>query len=313
MSAEKPRPSPDSLAAQLAELQNRPLGNRPVDRVRTRFVRYAERATTWGPLSPVAEVGWRALRRDAAIGGSVLGAALAYRIFIWLLPLVLVLVLGLSLVAGSSSADFLSDAGVTGYFAASVGSAAESTKGWARVTGLVVGLLVLLYQTYALLRALRAVTALAWHLPVRPPASPPRDTLLFLGWIVVFAAASTSAAAIKAQLEVPVDLVAGLATYGLLPAFWVALSWRLLPHAADGWRALLPGAVFVGASIAAIGIFNSLFLFPWLTQREETYGVLGVAAGLLFSFFLIGRAIELAASLNATMWEQRQLGSTLAR
>ena len=46
-------------------------------------------------------------------------------------------------------------------------------------------------------------------------------------------------------------------------------------------------------------------LFPWITRKEETYGVLGVAAGLLFSFFLMGRAVELAASLNAVLSERR--------
>ena len=41
-------------------------------------------------------------------------------------------------------------------------------------------------------------------------------------------------------------------------------------------------------------------------EREETYGVLGVAAGLLFGFFLIGRTMELAAALNATLDEERR-------
>ena len=39
---------------------------------------------------------------------------------------------------------------------------------------------------------------------------------------------------------------------------------------------------------------------------EETYGVLGIAAGLLFGFFLFGRTAELAATLNATLAEERR-------
>ena len=58
--------------------------------------------------------------------------------------------------------------------------------------------------------------------------------------------------------------------------------------------------------MGAIGLFNSLVLFPWLAEREETYGVLGVAAGLLFGFFLVGRTMELAAALNATLAEERR-------
>ena len=80
---------PSSLAAQLAELSALPAGDGRVDRARGRALALAHRATTWGPLAPIAEVGWRTMRRDASIGGSVLGAALAYRIFIWLLPFAL--------------------------------------------------------------------------------------------------------------------------------------------------------------------------------------------------------------------------------
>jgi len=64
--------------------------------------------------------------------------------------------------------------------------------------------------------------------------------------------------------------------------------------------------VAVGFGVAAIGLFTALVLFPWLSEREETYGVLGVAAGLLFGFFLIGRTMELAAALNATLAEERR-------
>ena len=34
--------------------------------------------------------------------------------------------------------------------------------------------------------------------------------------------------------------------------------------------------------------------------------MLGIAAGLLFGFFLIGRTVELAAALNATLAEERR-------
>ena len=94
----------------------------------------------------------------------------------------------------------------------------------------------------------------------------------------------------------PADLLAGVGVYALLPAFFLALSWWLLP--ACGGRAgrlSFPVRLLIGVAMTPIGLFNSLVLFPWLTRKEETYGVLGVAAGLLFSFFLMGRAVELAA------------------
>jgi uncharacterized BrkB/YihY/UPF0761 family membrane protein len=303
-------PETSSLAAQLAELASRPTGDTRIDRGRARAIELTHRATTWGPFEPVAEIGWRTMRRDASIGGSVLGAALAYRIFIWLLPFALVLVLGLASIAGQTSgniAEFVRDAGLTGFIATSVADAADGTSGWAILTALAATLVVLMYQTSTLLRGIRAVTSLAWGLPVARVPSPARSGLLFLAWLVVFLAAAGSAAPLRRALEFPLDLLANLAVYSAgLPLLWLLLSWFLLPHGAERWVELLPGALVVGLGVGAIGLFNTLVLFPWLSEREETYGVLGVAAGLLFGFFLIGRTMELSAALNATLAEERR-------
>lgn len=299
-----------SLAAQLAELSSRPVGDTRAERARARALALAHRATTWGPFEPVAEIGWRTFRRDAAIGGSVLGAALAYRIFVWLLPFVLVIVLALALVvdqADRNVGETVRDLGLTGFVASSVADAAGGTRGWAVALGLVAALVVLAYQSTALYRAIRAVTALAWGMAVTRVPSPARSALLFLGWLVTFIAVAGSAAPIRRALAFPLDLLVNVALYGAgLAALWLALSWFLLPHATDQWTELVPGAFAVGAGVAGISLFNTLVLFPWLSEREETYGVLGVAAGLLFGFFLIGRTMELSAALNATLAEERR-------
>jgi uncharacterized BrkB/YihY/UPF0761 family membrane protein len=144
---------------------------------------------------------------------------------------------------------------------------------------------------------------------VRRSLNPTRDTLLFLAWMLAFVTTATSLTALRVHLAQPFELLAIVGSYVVLPAFWIALSWWLLPHGVVRWTGLVPGAFIVGTAMTFISIFNSLILFPWLGRQEETYGVLGVAAGLLFSFFLIGRSIELAAAANATHAER----STLAR
>ena len=309
MAAPEPdRPPEATLAAQLAELASRPVRDTRIERGRARAIDWAQRVTTWGPLAPVAETGWRTLRRDASVGGSVLGAALAYRLFIWLLPLALILVLGLGLAADQSDQDpagIVHDAGITGFIARSIAGSAEHAHGWGSAIALVTALVVLLYQTSSLLRAARAVTALAWRLPVQPLRRPARATGLFLAWILAFTVTAGLAAPLRVALAFPLDLLSTLAVYLALPVLYLVLSWWLLPHASERWLELVPGSILFGAAIALIGIFNSLVLFPWLAQRQATYGVLGVAAGLLFSFFLFGRAVELSAALNAELSESR--------
>lgn len=311
MAVNDPEPAaPESLAEQLAELRAQPVGDTRIGRARARFLAFAERATTWGPLRPVAEIAWLVARRDTAIGGSVLAAALAYRIFIWLLPLALVLVLGMGWLADSTSV--LSETGLGAYITDSVAAAAENVSGWARVVGLVIGVFVLLYETYVLLRAMRVVTAIAWGIPVRRAGNPARETLAFLVGVVAFTIAASWGAVIRRGIEFPIDILAWIASWALLSAIFLAFAWWLLPHAASHWTEVAPGAALVGVAVILIGLFNWLILYPWLSQKEETYGVLGVAAGLLFGFFLIGRTVELSASLNGVLAERRQV-RTLAR
>jgi uncharacterized BrkB/YihY/UPF0761 family membrane protein len=203
--------------------------------------------------------------------------------------------------------EILDGAGITGFIASSVADAAGQTRGWALATGLVATLFVLAYQSAALLRAIRAVTALAWRQPVVATPNAARSSMLFLGWLIAFIAVASSSAPIRESVSFPLDIVFNLIAYGAgLPLLWLLLSWFLLPHGTERWVELIPGAVVVGVGVAAISLFNALILFPWLSDREETYGVLGVAAGLLFGFFLVGRTIELAAALNAILAEDRR-------
>ena len=307
MAESEPDRTPEvSLSVLLSELAARPTEHTRVARLRARAVGFARRATSWGPLAPVAEVGWRTLRRDSAIAGSVLSGALAYRLFIWLLPLALMLAIGFGWATNLESGDHLvRHAGLTGFMAHSVASSAERTHGFGAVVAFVTALLVLLYQTSALLRAVRAVTALAWGLSVRTLPRPALTQFLFLGWMLAVIAVAASATPLRAAFDYPWSLVSALAIYVALPALYFVLAFWLLPRPPVRWLRLVPGSILFGTAITLIGLFNSLILFPWLEQRQATYGVLGLAAGLLFGLFLVGRAFELAASLNATLAEER--------
>jgi len=152
---------------------------------------------------------------------------------------------------------------------------------------------------------MRAVSSIAWGLQVQRTARPGRDTAVALVGLLAFFALASNGAAIRLHLAFPLDLVAWGTSFALLSGVFLAISWWLLPHAAERWSELAPGALLMGAAVILIGIVNWLVLFPWVSQKAQTYGVLGVAAGLLFGFFLIGRSIELAASLNATLVERR--------
>jgi membrane protein len=299
----------ESLQATLTELAGRGQSTTRRARAEARLVDWMLRITARGPLRIVAEVVWSTARRDASIAGSVLAAAIAYRIFILLIPVSLFFVVAFGVYAQTADADpteALDSIGVTGYFAASVAQASGSISGLARVAALLVAGWLVLYETLILLRTLRSVSALAWRIPIPPLGNPVMPTFALLALTIGSIVAGQAIVPLRAHLGESTALLLGLIALLLLPAYWLVVSYALLPHAAQRWTDLVPGALVVGAGAAVLHLFYVLFLFPWLGRKEETYGVLGVSAGLLFGFFLVGRTIELASSLNAVLVERRR-------
>jgi uncharacterized BrkB/YihY/UPF0761 family membrane protein len=87
-------------------------------------------------------------------------------------------------------------------------------------------------------------------------------------------------------------------------ALWLAVTSRL-PHPGVGWMDLVPGALLVGIGVQAFQQFAILFLAPKLANATQLYGLLGIAATALFWFYILGRLMIGAATLNASLNEQR--------
>jgi membrane protein len=71
--------------------------------------------------------------RDAEVAGEIIAGALAFRLFIWLLPLALVAVAGLGIEAGATSGTpqrATEQLGFEGLIGNSVASAAKSANRW---------------------------------------------------------------------------------------------------------------------------------------------------------------------------------------
>ena len=62
-----------------------------------------KRAEAERRLHPSVDAVYDMVDRDAEVGGGIIACALAYRLFIWLLPVALVVVAGLGLAADASS------------------------------------------------------------------------------------------------------------------------------------------------------------------------------------------------------------------
>src|SRR5262245_27359412 len=250
------------------------------------------------------DLGFTVVERDSDIGGGLLAGALAYRLFVLLLPTALLLVSGLGLYAGAtdkSPGKVAREAGLNGLIASEVASAASG-----RARGVVFVLMIpaVLYATATLYRALAKVNALVWEGSARGVRVTPRGVATLLGVFAFQFAAVETVGWIRRTDQV--GGVAALVVYlVLVGGAWLVVSTQL-PHRDAGWAALIPGSVLFGVGLLFINVFNVYVTTRLVEGRADTYGALGIATALLFSLVLVGRVMIASAELNATLDERQR-------
>ena len=241
---------------------------------------------------------------DSEVGGGIMAGALAYRLFIWLLPLALVAVAGLG-VASSAASESPEQAaksmGIAGMVSNSVSGAANSQARW---YALLIGIPILLMTTRSVLRTCIVTHRLVWgDLRGAVPKPTAKATLQFLGALISFFVVSAFATIVRQS-----SAIGGVLTTVIIAvpyaALWLVISSRL-PHRDAPWRALIPGAILFGLGIEALHFFTAYFIAPQASSKQGTYGSLGVAAALLLGLYLASRLVIATAVVNVTLYERR--------
>ena len=239
------------------------------------------------------------------LGGGLIAGGVAFRIFLWLVPLGLVIAALLSFWAEHDE-DGLEDVSREfGIGAAAAETAARALQSGDRNAGLVlaVGLVTLAWFSLGAVRALILAHALAWQL--KPPRirRPLRVIVIFNGLFIAYTATSVVVAWLREQLGASSILGVAFtlaATTGIaLTAMW------LLPRRATSILDLVPGALLVAVGVQLVQIAVIYYFAPRLGRSEETYGALGTAATLLVWLYVISRLFTGAAFLNSTLWLRR--------
>lgn len=279
-------------------------------RLRARIARAQERAERVGRAlearyggRPAVAIAREVLRIDGGIAGGELAGALAYRLFLWCLPFVLVVVAGLGVYADASDEtprEVAGQLGLAGLVVPSVAAAASSSARW---YALLIGIPALLYLTRSLLRTVVAVHRLAWGLERSRGHLTLGNVSVFLA-AVVASFALTALTTGTARAGVWFWLGAASLALALRGALWLAIS-RRLPARDHAVTTLLPGAAVVGLGLLGVNVFTQV-LVVWLGEtREDSYGEIGLAATILFSLWLTSRVIVGSAVLNAAVWAYR--------
>jgi hypothetical protein len=120
---------------------------------------------------PFADVALAIYRRDRDSAGSVVGSAIAFRLFLFFVPLLLFVVGIAGFVSGFVHAqDVNSTAGVSGTLAAQINSAFQTPNG-TRWIATLLGLFGVVTAGRSLSKALVSASVVAWRLPTRPRTS----------------------------------------------------------------------------------------------------------------------------------------------
>jgi uncharacterized BrkB/YihY/UPF0761 family membrane protein len=258
------------------------------------------------PRSRTVDTTFSLIDRDREGGGPLLAGAVAFRLFLWLLPLALVLVAGIGFLAAADQEaprTLAEDAGIVGFAADSIAEATDQRLE-TRVFALVVGLPALYLASSAAAKALRATHALAWGVRITKVATP-RAVLAVLATTLAALTvliATTKLRDADERLGLGITLTALVAFGGI----WLVASWWL-PHAPDiRWTALVPGALLVGAGVQIMHVVTVYYLSRKVASASDTYGALGAATALLLGLYLFGRLFVLSAMLNAELWERKR-------
>jgi uncharacterized BrkB/YihY/UPF0761 family membrane protein len=266
------------------------------ERARTEFERARDRHAS-------VRIVVQAFESDRRRAGGLLAGGLAYKVFLWQIPLVLFLVSAFGLVvdlAGDDPADVARQTGMTAALASAISQAVAASHS-ARWWLLILGAFVTVWAGRGVYRGVRLVGELAWDARA-PRGNSLLGSLAVTGIGLLGIAMQAFLPEIFSSAPAVIAFVIGLILASAL-SVWIL---SLLPRADAPWLAVLPGAVMFGVGIRLLSLAASTYFALRLDRTSDLYGALGVAIVMMLYLFVLARLFVAAQFLNATLYRRRQ-------
>jgi uncharacterized BrkB/YihY/UPF0761 family membrane protein len=250
---------------------------------------------------PVIDVVLRIYERDRDAAGSVVGSAIAFRLFLFVVPMLLFVVGVIGFLTSLISRADVRHAGISGTLADQI-DAALSQGATTRAIAVIVGFVGMALAGRSLSRTMVQASCLNWQVTVRTK-TPVR---LVGGVIGVVAGVGFVAAVVnkvRADLGIGVTTLSFLAALGVYVASWLVLT-VMLPRPTTDPGSLLPGAVVMGVTLTGLQVVSQLYLPSKLDRVSSIYGGIASTIVVLGWFFIVGRALVLAMAVNAVVFER---------
>ena len=263
-------------------------------------------ATAWAvhlrERSTLVDAAFVVYERDRVSAGSVLGSAIAFRLFLFFVPAVVFGVGLLGVLSGYVDPETVTDdASITGAIAEQVRVALVQSSGVAFLT-LAVGLFLMVVAGRTLAKALVASSSLVWLTGGKVTVKA-RVVAIIIGLIMSLILMGLVMNFIRARL----GIAAAGVSFGVSAALHVlvfALLMSALPRRTPDPGALLPGAVFASLVVHGMEAASVFFLPGRFSGASELYGGIGVAVVALGWLFVIGRGMAFSLAVNAALFDR---------
>ncbi len=250
------------------------------------------------------DTAFKAVERDAQSGGGVLAAAVAFRLFMFLVPYAFVMLTGFGLAStadGQNPKDAAHSAGIGGLLASAVAS--TSTLSLVnRILALIFGVIALALTARSLVRVLWIIHRLIWGL--QPSSNPSLwAPFILVGFVTVLFGLTDLVTWLDAQ-SIGLRFSAIVLTIVASAAAWFLASlW--MPHEECEWWAMLPGAAIVGIGVGLLHLLTITYVAHEVSRKSSLYGAIGISVALLLWTYFAGRLLTASIATNATLWRRR--------
>jgi uncharacterized BrkB/YihY/UPF0761 family membrane protein len=249
---------------------------------------------------PLIDVGLRVYARDRESAGSVLGSALAFRLFLFFVPMLLFVVGLVGFVGRQIDESTVTDAGITGGLAVQINTALNQPNA-TRWSAVLLGFFGMATTGRTLSKVMVQVSCLTWRLPLRKASVKVVGGII--GLVVGIGIVSTFVNRIRHELGAGVTSVSFLAAFAVYAIVWLFVA-MLLPRGTTDPGALLPGTLLNAIVLTGLQVVSQVYL-PGRFERASTlYGAVGATVVILGWFFIVGRAVVLSMALNAALYER---------
>jgi uncharacterized BrkB/YihY/UPF0761 family membrane protein len=251
---------------------------------------------------PALDAAFETYERDRDVNGNIFAGAVAFRLFLWLLPLTLVLVVLLAFIvsSGGEVTETVKAFGISNESAIEIAknlSRSDSSRWWL----LALGLFALYGASIAVAKVVHRAHALAWGSSESRLRSHPKVAGLVLAIAGLVLAVTGIAARVRALSGAGWFLRIGL--LALYAGVWIVVSW-VLPHRDAPVVRLLPGAIAFALGVVALHLLTVTYFVHKLDSASELYGGLGTAFVLLLWLYLVARLVVASAVVNATLYDR---------